>query len=246
MQLQTRVNEALEKPKHLIDSNLLIELYREVFALSLDRSCPSCVLKAYHDLQDWLLKQQDIEVGINLITCEYVPEDENRRKEIEYCLKRNRESGFFKSVITLNKKPTFGELFDITRQNPNDINIISNTDIFFDSSINEVKKISNNEAWALTRWNYLGDNRAEFFNRHDSQDVWIFRGGARKDLDGNYPMGKPGCDNRLAFELKRAGYLVRNPSLSIRCFHYHISEVRTFDWNDKVAEPYLYLTPHTL
>ena len=137
-------------------------------------------------------------------------------------------------------------MFDITRQNPNDINIISNTDIFFDSSINEVKKISNNEAWALTRWNYLGDNRAEFFNRHDSQDVWIFRGGARKDLDGNYPMGKPGCDNRLAFELKRAGYLVRNPSLSIRCFHYHISEVRTFDWNDKVAEPYLYLTPHTL
>lgn len=246
MLLQTKVREALEKPLHEIDSNLLIELYREVFFLSLDKTCPSCVMKAYHDLKDWLSAQQNVSVGINLITCEFVPADENRRKEIEFCLKRNRESGYFKEVITLNKQPTFAELFEITRSRPDDINIIANTDIFFDSTINEVKKISNNEAWALTRWNYLGDNRAEFFNRHDSQDVWVFRGAVRKETDGNYLQGKAGCDNRLAFELKKAGYLVRNPSLSIRCYHYHLSEVRTFSWADRVPEPYLFLQPHSL
>ncbi len=246
MPLQTKVREALEKPIHEIDSNLLIELYREVFFLSLDRSCPSCVMKAYHELKEWLSTKESTIVGINLITCEYVPADENRRHEIEFCLKRNRESGYFKNVITVNHKPTFAELFEITRASPDDINIISNTDIFFDNTINEVKNITSREAWALTRWNYLGDNRAEFFNRHDSQDVWIFRGAVRKETDGKYGMGVAGCDNRLAFELKKAGYLVRNPSLSIRAYHYHLSEVRTFDWNDKVPEPYLFLPPQTL
>lgn len=246
MLLQTKVREALEKPLHEIDSNLLIELYREVFFLSLDRSCPSCVIRAFHELQAWLSQQENTSVGINLITCEFVPADESRRKEIEYCLKRNRESGYFKNVFTVNHKPTFAELFEITRANPDDINIIANTDIFFDHTIEEVKKISSREAWCLTRWNYLGYNRAEFFNRHDSQDVWVFRGPVRKETDGAYGMGVAGCDNRLAFELKKAGYIVRNPSLSIRCYHYHISEIRYFSWNDRVPEPYLFLQPQTI
>lgn len=37
------------------------------------------------------------------------------------------------------------------------------------------------------------------------------------------------CDNRIAHELQQAGYLVLNPSKSIRCIHYHVSEQRNYN-----------------
>jgi hypothetical protein len=39
-------------------------------------------------------------------------------------------------------------------------------------------------------------------------------------------MGVAGCDNRLAYELEQAGFIVINPSLSIKTYHLHLTNIR--------------------
>ena len=44
-----------------------------------------------------------------------------------------------------------------------------------------------------------------------SQDVWAFRAPLPK-VDAQFLMGKPGCDNRIAYEFRKAGMRVNNPA----------------------------------
>ena len=40
--------------------------------------------------------------------------------------------------------------------------------------------------------------------------------------------GKPGCDNRFAYELRAAGLRVLNPASSIIALHLHASDIRNY------------------
>ena len=44
-----------------------------------------------------------------------------------------------------------------------------------------------------------------------SQDVWAFRPPLPK-VGAQFLMGKPGCDNRIAYEFRKAGMRVNNPA----------------------------------
>lgn len=237
MQLQERVRQAVELPVNKVDRINLLNLYQEVFLLRKDPNCPGCVIAAYDELKSWLQNKNgiDMEAKINLITCEYVPADPERRKEIEFCLERNRTSGLFNEVITVSHQPTFDELFAIAAKYPNDINVIANTDIFFDETIKQARKIGDREAFALTRWDFKGNNKFDFFNRQDSQDVWIIKGGPRKELKAAFQMGKPGClsgDTLINYKRgKRKGG--RKVSLSDMYARFNNIEEAGYKWGDE-------------
>jgi hypothetical protein len=55
-------------------------------------------------------------------------------------------------------------------------------------------------------------------------------------------MGIPGCDNRIAYELNRAGYRLCNPATKVQSIHYHESDIHNYNHETpKVPRPYLYI-----
>jgi hypothetical protein len=180
-------------------------------------------------------------------------EDKNpiRKNEIDFCLRKNIENSAFDLIIIESENnPTFNFMFErINRlSGPNDINIICNSDIFFDQTISFANRIGFKEVYALNRWDlikFYDNNTAKLLDNDRNQDVWIIRGKI-EGVDGNFQMGKPGCDGRIAYELKKAGYNVMNPSRSIKAYHYHDSGVRHYTEADRVSGEHFYVKPTTL
>ena len=177
-------------------------------------------------------------------------EDKNpaRKREINMCLQRNLSNKFINTIIIesdqkLSYNYFFQQINKITT--PDDINIICNSDIFFDDTIALASNIKEKEVYALTRWDWKNENSSIFFNRADSQDVWIVRGKV-ENVYGDFTLGIRGCDNRIAHEFHKAGYNVLNPSRSIKTYHVHNSAVRNYTFKDVVQPPYLTVEPYTL
>lgn len=177
-------------------------------------------------------------------------EDKNhiRKKEIDFCLQKNLANPHINTIIVESPhKPKYKYLFDKINQltGPDDINIICNSDIFFDETISLTTKMSYNDAWALCRWEWYHDDNIKFFTRPDSQDTWIFKGKI-KDMISDFTLGLRGCDNRIAHEIQQAGYNISNPSLSVKTYHVHNSGIRNYSNTDVVPPPYLTLSPSSL
>jgi len=186
---------------------------------------------------------------INLIYNYYKTKEKARQKEIDFCLNKNLSNKFLNVIIIeLQNNPTYNYLFKTINKitSDNDVNIICNSDIFFDESISLCNNIEQNECYALSRWDYESEHKSCFFNRSDSQDTWIFRGFV-KNIDGNFCLGKPGCDNRIAYEIKKSGYKITNPSKNIKTYHVHNSNIRNYNIKnykqEVVSGPYLHITP---
>jgi len=147
--------------------------------------------------------------------------------------------------IRVDKKPTYNDFFKIINQLEPDISIISNSDIYFDETLNQVFNLKENE-YALSRWDILEDNTIELFNRKDSQDSWIFKNKI-KDINGDFSLGIWGCDNRIVYEIQKADYIISNPSLSIKSFHVH-KRIKTdlIQKNIRIPNPYFYIKPSYL
>ena len=106
---------------------------------------------------------------------------------------------------------------------------------------------------ALLRWDVDGTadiNTAKLFGpRADSQDTWVVSTNCVKAVKWdwsllNFPFGQGGCDNAITIEMFKQRFLVVNPALSLRTYHYHASEVRTYDPRNIVDKPaYLYIQP---
>jgi hypothetical protein len=182
---------------------------------------------------------------INLYYNYFKHPDPKRAYEIDFCKNKNLQNKHL-NVILINhqNRLTFDFYFDKINQNtgPDDINIICNSDIFFDDTINLTLKMDHEEAYALTRWDYLSPSNIKFWDKVFSQDTWIFKGSLKK-IVGNYFLGRPGCDNRVAHEIKESGYKISNPSLTIKTYHFHTSKIRDYKPKDRVPGPYLHLKP---
>lgn len=185
-----------------------------------------------------------------------------RNKEYHECLRRNSKSGLFDnifviaegdenwfdylpsdvfiSILPINTRPTFRSFFNAINviTGDDDINIIANSDIYF-KDIPFTPRF--NECFALTRY-----EPTFFLNRADSQDVWMFRGRVNLPQYCDFGMGVPGCDNRISYELRAAGYEVTNPSLSIKTYHLHKHPTDHSKAAKRIAPPYLKLTPCSL
>jgi hypothetical protein len=164
-----------------------------------------------------------------------------REQEYAFCLENNESSGLFDKIDVLEARETFFSMF--MRANERywgEVVVIANADIIFDKTIRIAQSLDKAEVLALTRW----ESDETFYGRSNSQDVWIFIAPIL-DIPAHFCMGIPGCDNRLAKLLFNAGYLVRNPSLSIKCLHWHLSGHRTYRERERVGGPYLFVEPST-
>ena len=193
----------------------------------------------------------------------------NAKRYEEYlkCIKNNIDSGIFDKIVVfaedntfpfvsnivkierVNKRPTYKNIFNYCNSNfeENEICVISNTDIYFDKTINYVN-VDNltNRFICLTRYDVLPNGGVSFFNQNGistlSQDTWIFKTPIKIN-GGGYLMGKPGCDNKIALEALNSGYIVNNPSLAIKTYHIHNTGYRTYNRNDSVGGPYIGVSP---
>ena len=99
---------------------------------------------------------------------------------------------------------------------------------------------------ALSRWDIKTHDFAvvRHFAEKDSQDTWALLGGFPEIPEANFPLGKKGCDNRIAHLLSNH-FDVINPSKEIITYHYHISGIRNYapqgTNEDLVAPPYKFL-----
>jgi hypothetical protein len=150
-------------------------------------------------------------------------------------------------IIDSPGKPTYESFFNKINEStgPDDINIICNSDIFLDETIALTSQLKDKEMWALSRWDWKEGRTPIHFNREDSQDVWIVKGKI-ENVYGDFTLGRLGCDNRIAHEFHKAGYRVTNPSLSVKTFHVHNSQVRNYTQTDVVPPPYYTIKPTRL
>lgn len=184
---------------------------------------------------------------IVLFVSVYKDQNPTRNLELEECLWQNKNNPHISEVVEIkDKRPTYQDFFSLFRDDV--VNVICNSDIFFDETIALAKTMATNRCYALTRYDWNGNGKATFLNRYDSQDAWIFRGRIKgKKMFADYHLGIPGCDNRIAYEIKKAGYVITNPSVSIHALHYHPSEVRNYNaLTEKVPEPYHFIQPCSL
>lgn len=182
---------------------------------------------------------------VNLFISYYIERNVVRQKELSNALLFNVQNKFIDNVFLVSEhivkyvkggkiikypvknRPSYNDFFKLTEQYPDDINIIANSDIYFDEKgIELLIKYSwkEKEIFALTRW----ESPVKFYGYDFSQDCWIKKGKIDKIEGGIINLGVPGCDGKIAYLLSEAGYEVRNPSLSIKAYHNHKSEIRNY------------------
>jgi hypothetical protein len=186
----------------------------------------------------------------------------NRDAENEECLKRNIENDLINKIyllseddkeviqndkivcIRLNHRPHYNDFFNTANDFNPDISIIANSDIYFNETLKKLETLKEEKCYALSRWDNI-EERLQLFNRMDSQDAWIFKGKI-KDVNSNFEIGRLGCDNRIAYELNKAGYLLRNPCYDIQACHLHAGnngDNSIHSGQITIPPPYMYVSP---
>lgn len=147
-------------------------------------------------------------------------------------------------VINQERRPKFKDLIKVANSLSIEfIRIIANTDVYFNETLAKADKIKNKFVYCLTRWDLKMNGDIEFYPNFKSQDSWIFKDILPENI-GDYYMGIPGCDNRLAGELCESNFKITNPSFSIKSIHIHNTNKRTYNKSaDKVNGQYAYCLP---
>jgi FkbM family methyltransferase len=201
-----------------------------------------------------------------LITSTYLETNPSRQDEYLRCLQRNLENEYLDEIHLfledqscteewITKSPLFAssklhlipwkgrsrysDLIDYANLHlPNGAKaIISNADIYFDQTLMLLEDYDlTAKLLCLSRWNVEADGSSTFFEHPGSQDAWIFQTPLRK-LFCDFPMGVPGCDNRLAWEAEQAGLTISNPSRSIHIHHLHLSQVHHYTERQRITGP---------
>ena len=191
---------------------------------------------------------------INVFFPYYQCGDVQRQLEIDLCLQKNIDNEHIDrllvmiddgsdftitnskvTLIRLDKRPTYKYWLEKTHElTLTGISILCNSDIYFDDSLIEVKKVmcQKQSFIALSRWELLGGEITMHPNPHWSQDVWAVR------CDDEYtdemlhqlafPMGVPRCDNKIAYLFAIYGWKVFNPCAVLKSMHVHETQLRTY------------------
>jgi hypothetical protein len=198
-----------------------------------------------------------------LITPYYKTQSSERNIELDYVLKKNIESNIFDriilfcdpncippyqdkriEIISATTRPTYLDFFNKGNDYPESMIIISNSDIFFDESINISEKYikKKKRVLALTRYEYFKVRdifKDKMIMGCDSQDSWVYLSPINmNEMSIDFGLGIPGCDNRIAYELAK-NYNVVNPSYSIKTYHYHESNYRNYIPENRLPGEYL-------
>lgn len=215
---------------------------------------------------------------IILYISDYFCEQLKRRREIQMVLTANSELDIISKIIILYenwnelsediKNKEYGlilnnkkiEIYNSSRQTykdiylhskehfPNDIIIISNSDIYFDKTLNRINELNfdSNILYAITRWQRQQTDKSiytiPFQNNmimNWSYDTYIFKHPINIDPNTiNINVGCTGCDTYFVKKLVVDNLMkVYNPIFDIRCWHqdYREEEFVKKDYNDQFS-----------
>lgn len=200
----------------------------------------------------------------------YQTEDTHRNTEINYCLEqnlRNKNIDHFiwyvpseyleqipqqlrGEVVPIRDRLTFGTAIRRARDREG-LHILINTDIVVpESAVSQLKeRIQQRDIVCLSRWESSMQDypKARLIQtRGGSQDLWAWRStlaihDSALDVFDRIPLGVPGCDNRMAYEFGKLGNTI-NPSNTIRTYHIHESQYRTYTIRRTEPVPRYYAT----
>lgn len=149
--------------------------------------------------------------------------------------------------INLGKRLQYGDVYRyINDQQITGYNILANSDIFFDETLGALYKSDlageRRKMVALLRYEYNPGNKYNsmvFGPRYDSQDTWIIhsRHTPTQYKLFAFPLGKPGCDNKLVYLMRMLDFEVVNDPLTLKSFHYHTSNIRNYTHDKKEVIP---------
>ena len=120
--------------------------------------------------------------------------------------------------------------------------ILSNSDIYFDNSLSIINNVSlKNKFFGLSRYEH--DNyQIGKFAPYYSQDSWIFKSPLNIDTSRlNFHFGEIGCDGKITYEFYKANFIVSNPCISIKTFHVHKTNFRTYKKINQIPKPYVWM-----
>ena len=159
--------------------------------------------------------------------------------------------------IVIGKRLTYDEVFKRIADFPDDVMVaFANADICIDDATwtNLWSVNLENKFLAMLRYDVPGSDDIKdaklFGPRPDSQDTWVIRAADVKSRGSDiwknleFKFGHMGCDNAIALEMLRQKFLVINPSLTIKTWHFHSSEVRNYNEKDILDRPvFHYIDP---
>jgi hypothetical protein len=152
----------------------------------------------------------------------------------------------FTDFIELMQRDAFG------MENHQTLFIIANSDIIIpEETIQKAfDKLTYGKVFALSRHDFNPlTEQSTHLNRRDSQDTWMFKDVHTLRLKAfEFPIGAPGCDNRIAQVFADHNLSVSNPSIDLLTYHVHQSQVLNYrsDGTKTVEGPYMLLNPITL
>jgi hypothetical protein len=184
--------------------------------------------------------------NINLIISYYKSKHAERNKEIHLAIKLNLQNKLFNKIIIIdetcefsyegenshviiikdNRRLHFNDFFKYANQyTENDtINILCNSDIVIGDNFDKIN-LEDKEMLFLTRYEMLVDGKNELNSDFGSFDTWIWKGKIIESV-GNFKMGIGCCDVVLASDMYKNKYLLKNPSLDLKTYHIHCSNIR--------------------
>lgn len=195
-----------------------------------------------------------------LYTQYYRARTPERQEELDYCLASNLQHPALDQVVVLREpdapplpgparmdvqeleepeRLTYANWMQRLRQEPKAIGILVNSDIALGQGFEQLPAVLNtpDSVLALSRYNPQGEGQPARLNKftHWTQDTWALRSDAPITdsllYASGFPIGYPGCDNRIAYVLWSHGLEVKNPCYHLATLHHQADEVRAYDKN---------------
>jgi len=202
---------------------------------------------------------------IHLVTQFFLPADPFRLGELQRVLLANASNPFIATITLLNERIyTESELgiacpkitqtvvgrrllfSDAWTDRKPGYTVLVNADIFLDSTIAHVQRTNLHDQramMALLRYEYPSGKL--FGPRADSQDTWIVHSSLHFEVNElkafRFPLGKPGCDNKVCYLFAAMGVTIYNDPLLIHTHHCHADGARAYP--GFLPPPYLFVCP---
>jgi hypothetical protein len=135
--------------------------------------------------------------------------------------------------VEKEERCTFQSLFDYSNTlNYSGVSCIMNNDIILSDDFKDISlKITIDDFYCISR-REINKSFSPIIAKW-SQDLWCWFGNTRIK-NCNFYFGVPGNDNTIPYHAEMAGYSVKNPSLSFKCYHNHKSNYRIYKMEDRL------------
>jgi hypothetical protein len=195
-----------------------------------------------------------------LYTQTYRARTPERQAELDHCLRSNLQHPALDQVVVIREpeapplpgparmsvqeiedaeRLTYARWMRLLQQERDAIGILINADTALGEGFEQMQQVLNTpeSVMALSRYNPQGAGQPPKLNRfpHWTQDTWALRSDAPISdsllYASSFPIGFPGCDNRIAYVLWSHGLAVKNPCYFVTTEHHQAEEARDYDKN---------------